>query len=159
MDMELLRFYFSYDPVTGLLTWRNRPSQGVRAGDKAGCLRKTDGYLTVMLKRRTYYVHRICYALGSGCVPMFEVDHEDGNRTNNRFKNLRDTTVNQQNRRRVTKRNLVRVQGVTKAPSGRYKAYISLRGKTIYGGTYDTVEQAHDAYVELKRKHHPGNTL
>ena len=161
MDLELLQACFTYDPATGVLRWKIRPSRRVKAGDIAGSLREKDGYLLTMFRKQGYYVHRVCYALGAGKLPEFEVDHRDGARTNNRFDNLRDATpsINQQNRRRVTKRNLVGVQGVSQVPSGRFRAVLTNAGKTVYGGTYDTAEEAHQAHVNLKRKLHPGNTL
>lgn len=42
---------------------------------------------------------------------------------------------------------------------GRWRAVIRVDGTQLNCGSFDTEEQAHAAYLEAKRRHHPGNTL
>ena len=41
----------------------------------------------------------------------------------------------------------------------RFKARITVKGKEILLGRFDTAEEAHAAYLEAKRVHHPGCTI
>lgn len=85
-----------------------------------------------------------------------EIDHEGGNKLDCRRSKLRACTHSQNlANRSVTPRNLLGVKGVFRRPSGRYRASIRVRGLQINIGTYDTVEEASDAYYEAA-KHYFG---
>ena len=81
LDIELLRKHYEYAPETGHLISK-RTGRPIKA--------KREGYLIVKLKGRTYYAHRIAWALHYGEDPadMF-VDHIDHDTMNNRIDNLR----------------------------------------------------------------------
>ncbi len=83
-----------------------------------------------------------------------------GNRSNNRLSNLRDVSqaMNIQNERKPRSNNKSGFLGV-KANRGLWKAEISIDGKTKFLGRFKTPEEAHQVYVEAKRKLHPGCTL
>lgn len=78
---------FTYDPVNGLLLWR--VSKGTaKAGKVAGKLER-DGYMRVQTDGKLYLVHRIAWLLQKGDWPEFEVDHVNGDPSDNRWLNLR----------------------------------------------------------------------
>lgn len=83
------------------------------------------------------------------------VDHIDGNRLDNRRTNLRvcTQTENSRNRRRHTN-NTSGYKGVSKRPSGSYRAQIKVDGKKIHLGTFASAEEAHKAYCNAARKYH-----
>lgn len=60
------------------------------AGKPAASL-KSDGYCYIHLNYRSELAHRIAYKIMTGRDPV-EVDHIDGNRSNNKWANLRDGT-------------------------------------------------------------------
>lgn len=86
---ELLNL-FAYDKESGTLTWGERP--GVRGFKSAGKMAGTvseRGYLVVGIRKRYYLAHRIIWKMMTGCDPVDQVDHIDGNRLNNAWINLR----------------------------------------------------------------------
>ena len=159
---DLLREFFDYDPLTGLLTWRKRDlshfvSQRLCntwnrtfAGKPAGWT-NANGYLATKILTVSYLIQRIVWKIVTGDEPPEQIDHIDGNRTNNRFENLRGANALESARNRtVHKNNKLGLKGVTK----RGNTYISRmynQGKDAYIGTFKTAEEASEAY-ERKSK-------
>lgn len=111
-----------------------------------------DGYLTVTLRKlkpkRSFliHIHRAVASAFLGPRPEgLVVDHIDNDRLNNSPYNLRYTTVrinSSKDRCRVYKL----PTGVYVRSSGRYQAQKRIGGKSRYLGTFDTVEEARNAY-------------
>jgi hypothetical protein len=81
--------------------------------------------------------------------PKDQIDHIDGNRSNNSIDNLRIVN-NQQNQW-----NQIRAKGyywVKRA--NKWQAQIILNGKKIYLGCYSTESEAHTAYLKAKLIYH-----
>lgn len=158
LTVERLRELLDYDPETGVLTWRTRTSNRVVKGAPAGW--NACGYVHVGVEGRNYLAHRLIWLHVYGSWPKHGVDHIDGNRSNNRLSNLRDIpqATNTENRRTSKPGNKAGRLGV--APSRkRWSAQIHLRGKKHHLGIFDTPEQAHQVYLEAKRRLHEGCTL
>jgi hypothetical protein len=96
----------------------------------------------------------------TGRWPNGVVDHINGDTSDNQWSNLRDVThsVNCQNQRRAKRSNASGLLGVSFF-DGKPRASISVDGRPIHLGTFDTPEAAHQAYVEAKRKLHAGCTI
>lgn len=90
LTAERAREVFHYDPVTGVLYWRIRPSNNVKAGDPVGSLRM-DGYFATRFKGESYYIHRLVWFVLYKRWPA-EIDHIDHDRLNNRAENLREVS-------------------------------------------------------------------
>jgi len=159
-SQEYLRECFDYDPKTGILTWRTRPShhfkQTVRnphkiwnaqfPGREAGKT-STDGHRIVGIENRYYKVARIVFKLMTGREPH-HIDHRDRNPLNNRWNNLRAATQNQNCANTgVRSHNKIRLKGVYQLPGGTYRAKISINKKSIHLGCFPTAEEAHAAYL------------
>lgn len=87
-DINYLRTILSYEPQSGLLVW-SRDKNPQWNGMTAGSLNEK-GYRRIKINRRLYLAHRIAYLMGTGADPgLFEVDHKDGNPSNNALDNLR----------------------------------------------------------------------
>ena len=147
----------SYDPETGIMRWRVNKG-AVRAGQIAGNL--TRGYLQLMVDGHPTVVHRFIWFYVYGKWPDRNIDHIDGNKSNNRLCNLRDVTqaMNIQNEIKPRSNNKSGFLGV-KANRGLWKAEISVHGKTKFLGRFKTPEEAHQVYLEAKRRLHPGCTI
>ena len=158
-EIELLRAWISYDPKTGVLSWRKKPCIQVSVGDSAGALH--DGYIRIRCRGEQYMAHRVAWALHTGAWPAGEIDHINGVRHDNRISNLRDVprALNRQNVLRARADNRVGIPGVKKTRSGAFEARIVISGRYLHLGTFDTPATAHEAYVSAKRRHHKGNTL
>ena len=154
-----LRELFSYDPAIGLLVRKINCSHE-KVGSCAGSL-GPQGYRHVQVDGLRRPAHRLIWLYVYGEFPAGEVDHIDGDRSNNRLSNLRAVTraVNAQNQRSAKRTNTSGLLGVSPAPRGsikRWMAQITVGGKKRYLGTFSTPEDAHEAYVAEKRRSHEG---
>jgi hypothetical protein len=129
------------------------------AGAVAGTV-NSNGYRTVSLRSRIHFAHRLIWLYMTGEWPNGWVDHIDGDKLNNKWANLRDVTpqVNKQNLRKPHKDSSTGLLGAYRHRD-RFRSYIGLNGVQHWIGSFDTAEEAHQAYVEAKRKLHQGNTL
>ncbi|MGC0389160.1 HNH endonuclease [Bradyrhizobium sp. USDA 241] len=101
----------------------------------------------------TYYGHRLAFLIMEGWMPD-EVDHEDLNRSNNAWANIRPATRAEQNRNRpVQSRNKLGIKGVS-FEYGRYRAKIRVDGRSMNLGSFTTEQAAIEAYATASRRHH-----
>lgn len=163
LTAESARHHLDYDPHSGRLTWRVPRAQRVKAGDEAGSI-NGQGYRDLRLFNRTYPAHRIAWLICHGCMPAGQIDHINGDRSDNRISNLREVTSqeNTQNQRVARKDNkhagLIGA-GFHKA-SGKFRARIGLaNGRQQHLGLFDTAQAAHQAYLQAKRNLHAGCTI
>ena len=146
LTLERLREVLSYDPDTGLLTWRQTLSRRAVAGKVAGSL-DNNGYIVVRIDRRIYKSHRLAWLLMMGAWPRATIDHINGAPADNRWENLREATYSQNNANRPkAKKSREGLKGVY--PNGR-KWVAHFRNKYI--GTFDTPEEASAAYVSAAK--------
>lgn len=141
---EVARHFLGYDAESGAMTWIRRPGNRRRIGSAAG-RRNRLGYLNIGLLGKPYQAHRIAWFLMTGEQPPDVIDHIDGDPTNNRWSNLRAATraLNNANRRKTR----AGLKGVALLPHGRFQAQIKASGVNHYLGSFDTEEEAHQAYI------------
>ena len=162
-----LRESFDYNKDTGILFWReDRPKYhftsivGYRiwkskfAGTVAGYI-GSKGYVSVKLSGRMYKSHRIIWKWMTGEDPGSEIDHIDGDPKNNRWLNLRsvDTFTNARNIRKLDS-NTSGVTGVHFCKrSKKWVSKIKVNYKTLYLGSFDTVDNAKAVRLEAESKY------
>lgn len=159
MTQQRLKELLHYDPDTGIFTWRISPKYDIAAGAIAGHRRK-DGYLIIRLSQVNYYAHRLAWLYMTGEWPPIEVDHLMGDKADNRWTQIRSATpsLNKENMRTARKDNRTGLLGAHKAKD-KFSSRISIKGVSKYLGTFDTPEEAHAAYCDMKRRHHQGCTI
>ncbi len=151
----------SYDQFTGKFTWLVDKCWNAKAGSVAGSIGGA-GYVSIKIDGVLYRSNRLAWLLMTGEWPRNEVDHRDGNRTNDAWANLRSVTrrMNCQNQRKAHANNELGLLGVHMVGEGRYRAQINIRsGVRKHIGYFKTAEAAHAAYLETKRLVHEGCTL
>lgn len=152
---EELDQIFRYDPMTGEIFWRPRTAAMFTAGATAKRPRehacnqwnsrwlgrsaaslKSDGYWYTHFNYRTLLVHRIAWKIMTGEDPV-EVDHIDGNRSNNKWTNLKNGTRSENQRNTALKSN---------NKSGHHGVRFSTRQQKwtaiINVGSFDSKEEA-----------------
>jgi len=150
-----------YDPITGIFTSMIDRGKKVKEGQELGFLEPT-GYMQIRIDNRTYRLHQLAWLYMWAQWPEGIVDHRNGDKSDNRFCNLRDVThrVNNQNKRRATASNSLGILGVSPvSKSGKFLAQIKYGGKQRRLGEFSTPEEASAVYLAAKRQHHEGNTL
>lgn len=160
LNQDVLRRVIEYDPLTGVFVWRMSLSNRSPKGSEVTHTTRL-GYVYLSVLGRRYLAHRLAWLYVYGYIPSAMIDHINGDPTDNRIVNLReaDSYINQQNRRRANKNNICGLAGVTALPNGRFRAHIGVNWETKHIGIYDDPLTAHQAYIERKRKDHPGCTI
>lgn len=170
LTQQDLQKLLSYDAQTGDLIWRHRPremfSEGYNGGETswktwnsryAGRLASnvgSGGYVRVNIMGKRYLAHRLIWMMVHGEWPQ-EVDHINGNRTDNRSCNLR-AVDRQENMRNVARRsdNSSGFTGVSYAKrENRYLAYITIDKVMRVIGRFNTIEEAVAARAKAETKH------
>ena len=82
-----LRELLSYDRRTGHFTWRVNRGRMVRAGDRAGTLRK-DGTVGITIGGHVYMANRLAYLYVTGEWPPGRLTTYDRNPANTKWRNL-----------------------------------------------------------------------
>jgi hypothetical protein len=160
LTVERLRDVLRYEPDTGLFFWKLRTCRSIQVGELAGCAHPVWRYRGIKIDGREYKAHRLAWFYVHGIWPKHQIDHINGDRTDNRISNLRDVTasVNSQNQVRPMRTNKTGFLGVDQHV-GRYRAKIFVRGRVMYLGHFDTPEEASEAYLTAKRQQHAGCTI
>jgi hypothetical protein len=153
-----LQALLNYNPNTGTLIWKERPGtertmkswNTKYAGKPAFTAIDRKGYRVGAINAVNYRAARVIYKLHHG-VDAEQVDHIDGDRSNNRIMNLRAVThqQNQQNMKRSS-RNTSGVVGVSwNTGKSRWDAKISVDGRSILIGRFINFEEA----VAARKRH------
>lgn len=159
LTKKQLHQLLAYNAKTGVFTWKVDRKKLVKAGEIAGH-RNKKGYIDITVDGFYCPGHRLAWFYVHGAWPTNEIDHIDGNRSNNAIANLRDVsrTINQQNQKRARSNNKSSgVLGVSKDRNS-WVARIRANG-SMHSSSHPTKELAAAAYLSAKRQLHQGNTL
>ena len=159
---EMLLEVLDYNQETGIFIWKI----GCRwCGNKVGYVARyinANGYIVIQVGGKKYLAHRLAWLYMKGEWPSSQIDHINGVRDDNRLINLRDVTSaeNGQNQRKAHSSNTTGFLGVRfHKATKKFRAQITLDGKTRHLGTFHTPEIAHAAYITAKRQLHPTCTI
>jgi ribosomal protein S14 len=114
------------------------------------------GYIKIRLGTDFIYAHRLAWLLTYGRPVPDEIDHADGERSNNRITNLRAATRETNSVNIRTRQNTATgVKGVNWcAQTGRYRAIIKSNKKRYNLGRFNTLEEAVAARREAANRLH-----
>lgn len=157
----LLRQFLDYDPSTGKLVWRERlPGHfadgvysavrcckswnRVNAGNQAFTHIMGIGYAQGSVNGRLLLAHRVIWAIETGEWPQGDIDHINGDRSDNRWANLRDVphAINLRNASGKSS-NASGATGVSyRADRGKWRARVMVDGRERSLGSFDSFEAA-----------------
>jgi len=143
-----------YDHETGIFRWKVMRG-GSLPGSIAGSL-TWNGYHHIMIDGKNYRAHRLAWLYIYGEWPTIDIDHVDGDRTNNKIENLRLALRSQNNiNSGPPKNNTSGIRGVYwNKKAGKFTASIGVNGKSIYLGLFSSIEEALDARISAEIKYY-----
>lgn len=145
ISLERLKELLHYDRFTGVWTWLVDRGP-VKAGDVAGT-ENEEGYIQIRIDRKLYMAHVLAWFYSFGQWPKNMVDHDNRRRAENWLNNLRQATCSQNfGNVPMRKCNTSGFKGVWKR-GDKWVAEIA----HIKLGTFDTPEQAAQAYAEAAK--------
>lgn len=158
-EPALLTKLYTFNPDTGRLFHAvdKRAGNGcvvVKAGAPADTCIGNHGYrvvsFTVNEKERKLLAHRVLYTLARGCIPAdMVIDHINGKRSDNRLSNLRVVT------KRMNDQNRTKARGCDwYKPRRLWRARITIDGRELVLGMFNSEREAHAAYLSVKVKNH-----
>ena len=117
------------------------------------------GYLYIKLGKKQLRVNRVVWMLERGDIPKdMMVDHINGIKTDNRLSNLRLVTAEENAQNVIKKRpkhNLPPgVKEMTDRKNKRFYVSVSVKGKRMSLGYFETEVEAGQAYIDGKIKYH-----
>lgn len=162
LTQSQLKSALKYDPRTGLFVWLKDVRTGrygtqfaCRKGDIAGSI-GARGYVLIGVGGVVYRACRLAFLYRNGVWPTVDVDHINGDRSDDRWVNLREATrsENNQNQRIPRSNNKSGYLGVC-AYRSKWHAQIKVDGVRHHLGYFEDPEEAHLVYLAAKVVLHP----
>lgn len=116
-EIEKIKEQISYNEKTGefIRIYHPKPHYQRYVGKQAGCISKSSGYIQLHVAGSLILAHRLAWYMMTNVDPAgHQIDHINGNRTDNRFCNLRlATRAENQHNKALQKNNTSGVKGVS----------------------------------------------
>lgn len=145
LTLARLRELLVYDPISGVFRWIARAGR-CRAGDIAGC-DDGQGYVVIRIDGKPYKAHRLAWLYMTGEWPEDLIDHINGERSENRWANLREAS---QSQNQANKRVILSSTGhkgvYWSKKKMRFRARVKKDGVIHEVGFFRTADAAHEAY-------------
>ena len=150
-SLSVLDDELNYDPSTGIIRW-NRAKQG-RSADLIAGYELSTGYRRIHICGRSYQAGRIAFAMfhRRDISNGMEIDHVDGDPSNNAIINLREATRLQNSRNRRSTRGYSKI--ASRSRKNPFQVRIKYDGKIHNIGSFSTEEAARAAYEVAANKH------
>lgn len=151
ITQEYLHEIFDYKD--GVLYWKKSGKGRIKSLIVGGP--DKDGYIQVSINHKKYKAHRLIFMMFHGFLPKM-IDHIDGNPSNNRIENLRESThLQNQYNRKIAKNNTSGYKNVRWSKKDkRWTVIIKVCGKNTYIGQFKDLELADLVAQEARDKYH-----
>lgn len=135
------------EDILSIFTYRDGTLIRKKTGERG--YKRPDGYVSVRLNGKSFYEHRLIYFLFNNEFPN-QVDHINGDRSDNRIDNLRAATNSQNAQNRRTSENKGTYKNKLK---GKWCAMICINGKRKNLGYFESKKDAKEAYRVASKSH------
>ncbi|HKY44903.1 MAG TPA: HNH endonuclease [Pyrinomonadaceae bacterium] len=150
LTQSRLQELLHYDPETGVFCWKVNRRGKAKAGTTAGTI--SEGYVLIRIDGTAYRANRLAFLYMTGKWPPNNSDHENIDRGDNRWINLRPATT-AQNNANVRKRSAVGFKGVSIARE-KFRSQIKADGKLKHLGYFPDAVAAAKAYDAAAIEYH-----
>lgn len=171
-SIATLRKLVRYNPDTGKLFWNEREESDFppvkrgsspfltgtwnrrHAGKEAFCQTNKKGYKVGKLLGRYAAAHRVAWAMAYGRWPINQIDHINGDRSDNRLRNLREVTLveNSRNTKRPSTNTSGHIGVGYHKNVGKWFAHISVSRKMRHLGYFADKADAIAARLTAERE-------
>lgn len=157
ITQEMVKTFFEYDPETGhfgrIRFINNRGTSYERRSPVTS--RHACGYHMAVMFGKRVRVHHLIFVYMLDLMPDCPVDHINGDRTDNRWCNLRLVTrlENQRNQGTRCDNQVGRTGVYWYPPLSKYQAQITVHGRKIHLGYHETIDGAVEARVAAERQY------
>jgi hypothetical protein len=154
-DPKVLAALLRYEPETGLLFWKPRPESmfptvrsaaiwNARFAGKEAFTAKVAGYKHGCILYKKVRAHRVIWAMTHGEWPQDDIDHINGDPSDNRLANLREVSTQENAKNSARPRdNTSGHMGVSwHAQNRRWRARIKHDGRSVSLGLFREKEDA-----------------
>lgn len=164
LTQEYIKDLLFYSKKTGVFTWKKNISNVIK-GSEAGSF-DGNGYIRIKINRKDYRAHRLAWLYVTGNWPEKLLDHINGDKSDNSFKNIRNATYTDNNRNSIlNKKSKSGYKGVSwrkkektwyaRIRIGRDDAdKLGMNGNCLSLGFHETAIKAHEAYKKASIKYH-----
>ena len=153
LDQQKAISLLNYDPESGVFTRkgaRGKYADGSQVGRK-NCY----GYIDVVIGKSFYKAHRLAWLISKGEWPVADIDHINGDRSDNRLVNLRAVSRAENMQNQAMPRSKVSgFLGVTRHDDDKWRARITVAGIRFHLGVFNTPEEVSEAYLVAKKQFH-----
>lgn len=137
LTQKRLREVLDYNPETGIFTF----VKGKRKGKIAGTQHDNRGFVKVAIDNRRYLLHRLAWLWMTGSMPRWNIEHINGNRDDNRWRNLREGDRSQKREHCPPWREPTGLPGMWRVDD-RIEAMVEVQGTVINLGSFASVKEA-----------------
>jgi hypothetical protein len=162
MDKEIIQYateHLRYEPESGKFFWEKIPQRVNNrklcdVGREAGSVHYS-GYIKLTLKNKPVLAHRLAWALYLGEPPP-EIDHINGDRSDNRLENLRAATRAQNMHNAKAKRHSTSGHKNVQwdSESGKWRVRVRVNGVRHHVGRFSELDDAVAAARQFMLENH-----